>query len=309
MTIKIIKANTSTKFFKALEELTPNNNHVFRGHKDSKWHLTSTLARHRRAPYHPTMSWDVDEMLRRFIINLKITGIDPPFERDVPVARRRRARLEFGRHYGIPSPLIDFSRSPYVAAYFAFAGVRPYESKKRDQCAVYCLNTFELALIWAQLKLPTIKTDEGDSAKVGRDHSEIIRKFIYAEPAFNEGYPANDLKFIRQPASWNRRMQRQLGSFLYDSMNYEEQLRRKDLEDFLTQKEEAPRESRMKSEAVLTKIVAPHKIARDVMERLDLMGISATHLYDDAEGAAIDVINGYVYSKNTADAWDMGLES
>jgi hypothetical protein len=174
---------------------------------------------------------------------------------------------------------------------------------------VYCLNTFELALIWAQLKLPTIKTDEGDSAKVGRDHSEIIRKFIYAEPAFNEGYPANDLKFIRQPASWNRRMQRQLGSFLYDSMNYEEQLRRKDLEDFLTQKEEAPRESRMKSEAVLTKIVAPHKIARDVMERLDLMGISATHLYDDAEGAAIDVINGYVYSKNTADAWDMGLES
>jgi hypothetical protein len=62
MTINIIKANTSTKFFKALEGLAPNDNHVFRGHKYSKWHLTSTLARHRRAPYHPTMSWDVDEM-------------------------------------------------------------------------------------------------------------------------------------------------------------------------------------------------------------------------------------------------------
>jgi hypothetical protein len=36
------------------------------------------------------------------------------------------------------------------------------------------------------------------------------------------------------------------------------------------------------------------------MERLDLMGLSATHLYDDAEGAAIDVINEYIYSKNTA---------
>ena len=111
--------------------------------KDLKWHLTSTLARHRHAPYHPRISWDIDEYAAPFLINLKITGIDPPYNRD-----GRRARLEFGRHYGIPSPLIDFSRSPYVAAYFAFAGVRPYELKRGDRCAVYCLNVFELAGIW-----------------------------------------------------------------------------------------------------------------------------------------------------------------
>ena len=103
-------------------------------------------------------------------------------------------------------------------------------------------------------------------------------------------------------------MQRQLGSFLYDSMNYEEQLGLKDLEDFLRQQKEVPREPRIDNAFVLTKIVAIHKIAREVMERLDLMGISATHLYDDAEGAAIDVINGYVYSKSTAAAWDLKVD-
>jgi len=92
-------------------------------------------------------------------------------------------------------------------------------------------------------------------------------------------------------------MQRQLGSFLYDSMNYKA-LGLNDLEHFLREKNEVPKIDN--GDVTLTKITAPHRIAREVMERLDLMGLSATHLYDDAEGAAIDVINEYIYSKNTA---------
>jgi hypothetical protein len=101
-------------------------------------------------------------------------------------------------------------------------------------------------------------------------------------------------------------MQRQLGSFLYDTMNYKQD-GFDDLEDFLTKQTETPTTGGS-SEAALTKIIAPHKMAREVLEHLDLMGISATHRYDDAEGAAIDVINEYVYQKTTASAWDLEIE-
>ena len=149
--------------------------------------------------------------------------------------------------------------------------------------------------IWAQMQTHDFR--DPDPVKRGKMHSEIIRVFRDEEPQFSKEYPPGNLKFIREPASWNRRMQRQLGSFLYDSMNYKA-LGLNDLEHFVREKNEVPKIDN--GDVTLTKITAPHRIAREVMERLDLMGLSATHLYDDAEGAAIDVINEYIYSKNTA---------
>jgi hypothetical protein len=79
MTIEMIRTRTPSGFFGALDKLASNRNIFFRGHQDSKWRLDSTLVRHRSvrhrpAPYTPTMSWDVDKMLRNFLINLKTTG-------------------------------------------------------------------------------------------------------------------------------------------------------------------------------------------------------------------------------------------
>jgi hypothetical protein len=253
------------------------------------------------------MSHDVDKMLRHFLINLKTTGRDPPYNPDaLTKGRERRARLEFGRHYGVPSPLIDFSRSPYVAAFFAFSGVRPYDARDDDQSAVYCLNVFQLADLWARHNLAAIpRIEASDLAKESARYTELHNKFMNAEPDFEKEYPANRLMFIQEPASWNRRMQRQLGSFLYDSMNYKEQ-GFDDLEHFLAKSTQTPRTDGS-SEVTLTKIFAPHKMAREVLEHLDVMGISATHLYDDAEGAAIDVVNEYVYQKTTNLAWDLDI--
>ena len=305
MTIKIINASTASRMFRALEQLA-GKFVVFRGHQNSKWRLSSTLNRHQRAPWHPNTSWAVDEMLRRFLINLKLIGVDPPYRVNSPYRDdTRRGRLEFGRHYGVPSPLIDFSRSPYIAAFFAFSGVRPYEFKPIDRSAIYCVNVFELAGVWARLMTPKFgAATAADATEISRTFTESHNDFIYAEPQFEKEYPPNRLKFVELPASWNRRMQRQIGCFLYDSMNY--QLSGfKDLEDFLGQSE-VPRHPDG-AEPMLTKIIAPHSIGREVLERLDLMGISATHLYDSHEGAAIDVVNEYSYSKRTARAWDLKI--
>ena len=75
--------------------------------------------------------------------------------------------------------------------------------------------------------------------------------------------------------------------FLYDSLDYG-RLELKDLEDFLSQPEMP---SVPHTDAImLTKVVIPQKLGREVMEWLDVMNISGTYLYDDHEGAAIDVI-------------------
>jgi hypothetical protein len=56
---------------------------------------------------------------------------------------------------------------------------------------------------------------------------------------------------------------------------------------------------------MLTKVIIPHKFGREIFERLELMGITAAHLFDSHEGAAADVINGYNYGRKTGYAWDI----
>ena len=94
-------------------------------------------------------------------------------------------------------------------------------------------------------------------------------------------------------------MQRQQGVFLYDTLNYG-LTGYADLEAYLEQ----PEASGMDRKAMLAKVQVPHKVAREIFERLELMGVTATHLYDSHEGAAIDVINAYNYGRKTGRAWD-----
>jgi FRG domain len=93
---------------------------VGRGHGDAGWRLQSTLCRHTYEGFVDAIG-SMDEMLDRFYGCLASVG-KLPRER-----MSRRVLLEYARHYGVPSPLIDFSRSPYVALWMAFNGVRRRE--------------------------------------------------------------------------------------------------------------------------------------------------------------------------------------
>jgi hypothetical protein len=127
-------------------------------------------------------------------------------------------------------------------------------------------------------------------------------EFFYDEKAlFEDGYPNSKLKYIGLPASWNRRMQRQLGVFLYDTINYKS-WGYDDLEHFLSEQKEIPVPHELH---VLTKVLIPHKMARDVFERLEIMGVTASMLFENHEGAATDVINSYNYGRRTGQAWDV----
>ena len=149
MTVSNIKVRSASRAFEVLEGLSKGFNR-FRGHRNSNWRLVSTLVRHRTVlPAHtvtfgPADALQISGMIDDFIVNLASIGITTPFEKG-----DMRGRLEYARHYGVPSPLIDFTFSPYVALFFAFSGVRPLEARSGDNSVVYCVNIFELAGLWA----------------------------------------------------------------------------------------------------------------------------------------------------------------
>lgn len=202
MSIEEIHAKTLGEALAHLEKLALSNDTiVFRGHSKSKHRICSTLSRYSVVPH---QSWDsrLDNMLEHFLTNLRSIGEFP-----ADIARDRRARLEYGRHYGVPSPLIDFSLSPYVALFFAFNGVRPDPEKHDETVIVYALDLTSLGLEWAKLCTPL------DREKLMEEYNLFMNE---RENLFENGYPGGILKFIRFPASWNKRMQRQMGVFIYD---------------------------------------------------------------------------------------------
>lgn len=248
------------------------------------------MARHSRY-YALHLTHSLDDMLSHFILNLRSVGAVLPFPQD-----DRRSRLEYGRHYGVPSPLIDFSYSPYVALFFAFNGVR---TASHENSIIYALNVESLGAIWARhLADFALGKENGDRFNV-----EFNWFRWDADDLFSANYPPSMLKFMAFPASWNIRMLRQMGAFIYDSVEYGN--RWTDLEDFIE------KEVDIRGDAAdiptLTKIYFRHAWAEEIFQRLELSGITGTRLMDDHEGAAADVINAYNYSRKLGYSWDLRM--
>jgi len=111
---------------------------IFRGLADSLWALQTTLERYEQK----------DCSLRRYFEIIRsvrpeaqsFTGKTWPFDSDyVQFANGHRPLEEYEfmiylRHHGFPSPLLDWTRSPYVAAFFAFA---PHVKENAQDVAIY----------------------------------------------------------------------------------------------------------------------------------------------------------------------------
>lgn len=146
---------------------------------------------------------------------------------------------------------------------------------------------------------------------------EEYRKFIGAEyDIFDESCPSGILKLIYSPASWNKRMQSQMGSFLYDSIDHNqynscEPKERRVLEDFIKEMEINSWEWECRDQPIITKLFMKISWSEEVFWRLELMGVTGAHLLG-WDGAARDIWNRpnrqtgrNLRARITGHAWDL----
>ncbi|WP_081849540.1 FRG domain-containing protein [Marinobacter nitratireducens] len=109
--------------------------YVFRGHSSVDWELLPLLDRILES----TESWpdptDDDvraQHLERFKFSIRgRRGANPP------LLQNEDDWWALGQHYGLATPLLDWTFSPYVAAFFAFEGANKVDS---EYCAIYALH-------------------------------------------------------------------------------------------------------------------------------------------------------------------------
>ena len=110
------------------------------------------------------------------------------------------------------------------------------------------------------------------------------------------------MKFLPLAASWNTKMQRQMGCFIYDNLIYDG-LGVTDFETLVCEHEVF--RSFATNNPILTKYVIPCELAGEAFDYLDLHGIHGVHLLNDHAGAVADVYNGFNYNPR-GQAWDLG---
>lgn len=109
---------------------------IYRGHCDSSWALKTSL--------HRTGQWKTPDDIKFYMEHIV------PLVHESVAAWEGRKRnladqfelaqfLAYLQHYGFPTPLLDWTYSPFIAAYFAFEGINHFEPQC-DHVAVYAFD-------------------------------------------------------------------------------------------------------------------------------------------------------------------------
>ncbi len=152
--------------------LYPPGRWIFRGQPDSRWSLQPSIER--LALPDGTTRYSSERFVRR-----EFRRRAHHYLSELPEPDDDLAWLALMRHHGAPSRLLDWTRSPYVAAHFAAVNAAPDTS-----FTIWAVDQFELArLAWKEIieKAPALGGNLLDS----RDELRNWPRFVSSRTNFN----------------------------------------------------------------------------------------------------------------------------
>lgn len=230
------------------------NHYIFRGHADSSWKLESTMERVIGAKWSGEYAKKFEEYSwNTFRSKYHI------YNQLEHIPESKLSWLSVMQHYGVPTRLLDFTESPYVALYFALEAYNPLT--KLD-FAIYAIDYKKIMDYSISYIHEFDKDFEYNKSKVQDKKDQIFD--IVDQKSY-------DILWVTEPLKLNARIDRQAGTFLISGN------REKTIESIIS--------NGLYKECIIKFVIKNH-LYENVYALLRKMNINSKSIYGDLSGLA-----------------------
>lgn len=233
-----------------------SNSFLYRGQADAEWKLQSALERIIGVDWTAEKAQKFEEFsLKNFCSKFHL------YDHENLQPESKLAWLSTMQHYGVPTRLLDFTESPYVALYFALETYNPLSKKELALYAIDYSSILEESIIHIKSKDSEFR-ETRISAEEKQDElfEKIVDRFSY------------DIAWVAEPKIVNARLDRQAGSFLLSGN------RGMRIEEVLA--------SVIYEKCDMIKMVISPELYSGLFALLRKMNITSKSLYGDLDGLA-----------------------
>lgn len=254
--MKIVKINSIEELITIIN--TYPRNFAFRGQSCFDWGLNSSLER--TVPNQSDRRSFEEHSLDQFRSKFKV------YSKDVDMPGKKLSWLSLMQHYGVPTRLLDFTTSPYVALYFAIETLNPINDK---YLALYAIDYTALVEKSCQYVLAKDLSFE--------EYSGSQKFYKRCEDAFDKylDNSSHDVLWFVDPLQLNNRLEQQAGTFLISGPF------NKSIEELLNLD--------IYSTVRMEKICISQKFYKNIYALLRKVNIGPKNIYGDLHGLAMDI--------------------